>query len=737
MSRFIASLPRHWLGFFGGLLAAGSLPLIAEGQAPVKRAKVDDKNTPMYMCANQMTGRLDRDIKMDGNVELIRGETKLTADLARFYQVEDEVEASGQIRIVRFGDTYTGDTLKLNLDSGQGVITHPTYRLLQNNGQGKAERVDFINEDQANIIEGTYSTCEGPNPDWYLKADTMRLDTGKDIGVASKAIVYFKGVPILGTPTMSFPLTSARSSGILPPTYGYTTTGGMELAVPYYFNIAPNRDLTLYPKIITRRGLQLGANGRYLGKDYFGESNIEFLPNDQITKSNRYKLSSTHDQRLKPGFTYGWNINTASDDAYAGDFATSITSSTLRQLVREVRTDYAEQFWGVSARLQNYQILQDSAALLNPGLRIDRPYDRLPQINFHAGRDEVMGFDWSLDSELTRFWHPDKVRGERLVVNPQIVYPFIRPGYFVKPKLALHASAYKMADAAVGPNSFSRVLPMFSIDSGLILERDTTFFGAPATQTLEPRLFYVNIPYRDQSLYPNFDTAEAGFNFSQIFSENRFTGADRINDANQITAALVSRYLEPSGAERMRFAIGQRFYFRQQRVVLDASAPTSTNNSRSDLLLSANGRLSSVWTMDSAIQYSESERRLSSANYGTQWKPAAKSVLNAEYRYLRANFEQLNLSSQWPIGQHFYAVGRVSYSLPERKTTEGLAGIEYNADCWVFRLAGQRFATATKDSTTAIFIQLELNGLSRLGSNPLDALNKNIPGYQLVNRPNR
>jgi LPS-assembly protein len=306
--------------------------------------------------------------------------------------------------------------------------------------------------------------------------------------------------------------------------------------------------------------------------------------------------------------------------------------------------------------------------------------------------------------------------------------------------VSLHATSYALENPAVGPANFSRVVPTFSLDSGLVFERDTHFFNNPATQTLEPRLFYVNTPFRDQHLFPNFDTAEATFNFSQIFSENRFTGSDRISDANQLTAALVSRYIEPSGAERMRFAIGQRFNFSEQRVSLDP-AGTVTNASRSDLLLAANGRLTSSVTLDSGIQYSPSLHSLANANYGVQWQPAPKKVLNAEYRYLRATaavpttLEQLNLSGQWPVSNRWYAVGRVSYSLPDRKTVESLLGMEYNADCWIFRLVGQRYATATAQSNTAIFLQLELNGLSKIGSNPLDVLRRNIPGYQVVNQP--
>jgi len=244
-------------------------------------------------------------------------------------------------------------------------------------------------------------------------------------------------------------------------------------------------------------------------------------------------------------------------------------------------------------------------------------------------------------------------------------------------------------------------------------------------------LFYVYTPYRDQSKFPNFDSAEPGFGFAQLFSENRFVGSDRISDANQLTAAIISRYLEPSGAERARFAIGQRFYFQDQQVQLGS---TSTS-SRSDLLLAAGGKLSQNWSIDTALQYSETQRLVNSANVSIQWKPSYKQVLNASYRYLSdksgeyVGINQVNVSGQWPLANRWYAVGMASYSLPDNKLIQGLLGLEYNADCWVFRVVGQRMYTATSNSGSAIFVQLQLNGLSKIGSDPITALRRGIPGY--------
>lgn len=717
----------RFLHVLTAVVTAAAVPMPVHAQLVQKSDRADDKDAPATIRAEQMTGRPDREITLERDVEITRGAMVVNADRATYRLVEDEVEASGHVRMQRFGDRYTGDELKLQIDTGQGYVLHPTYRLERNNAQGRAERIDFEAEDRARVTDGTYSTCEGPDPDWYLKASTLDLDTGTDTGVASRTILYFKGTPILAAPTMSFPLSDARKSGILPPTFAPTSNGGLEITVPYYFNIAPNRDLTLFPKLITRRGLQLGASGRYLSEDYVGQTNIEALFNDQKTKTNRYAISSTHTQSLAPGLVYAWNLNGASDDDYPNDFSRSITAASQRLLLRDMSLNYAGSFWNAGVHLSNYQVLQDPAA------PIARPYDRLPQLTLQAGRQDVGGFDWNVDADLTRFWHPDLVRGDRSFVNARLSYPLIRPGYFVTPKLSLDATTYRLDNAAAGtPTSLTRVVPTMSIESGLTFERKAEFFGQAITQTLEPRLLYVRTPYRDQSLYPNFDTAEADLSFVQLLSENRFVGHDRISDANQLTAALVSRYIEPSGAERMRFALGQRFYFSEQRVTLG----TASDQSRSDLLASVAGQVSSSLAADANIQYSQTSHSTNRANFGVHWQPAPKQVLNLVYRRDRLNnLEQFDVSGQWPIAARWYGVGRVNYSLPDSKVVEGLVGLEYKADCWVFRLVGQRIPTAAEKATSGIFFQLELNGLTRLGSNPLDALRSSVPGYQMVNQP--
>ncbi len=733
MTRFSAfSHRKHLLGILT-LAISAAFPARVAAQASVQQTTSDDNEAPTTLEAERMTGRPDREVVLERNVEIIRGDTSITADRATYDIVEDEVEATGDVRIKQSGNRYTGDELRMKLDSGEGYVSHPTYRMEANNAQGKAERIDFETGNRSIVTDGTYSTCEGPDPDWYLQSSKLNLDKDRDLGSASKAIVYFKGVPILATPYMSFPLSDERKSGILPPTIGTTSEGGLEISLPYYFNIAPNRDLTLYPKIISRRGLQLGAHARYLGETYAGETRVEGMINDRLTGTKRYAISSTHSQSLAPGLTFSSDLNHASDDDYPNDFPGTITTAAQRLLLRDMVLSYSGSFWSAAARASGYQVLQDPLA------PIGRPYDRLPQLTFQAGRQNVKGLDWSLASELTRFSHPTFVEGDRFVVNPRVSYPIVRPGYFVTPSVSMHATTYSLDNVTPGKSSsLSRVLPTFSIDSGLIFERETSFLGDPAIQTLEPRLFYVNTPYRDQSRFPIFDTGLADFNFSQIFSENRFSGHDRISDANQLTAALTSRYMDSSGAERLRVSVAQRFNFEQPRVALSTFGEVS----RSDLLASISGQLTPTLSSEANMQYSQTLGRLVRANYGIRWQPRAKHVLNLAYRQDTREeiasinqLKQFEASGQWPLSKRWYGVGRVNYSIPDHKVAESLLGLEYKADCWVFRVVAQRIPTAASVSSSSIFVQLELNGLSKIGSDPLQSLRTNIPGYQVINQP--
>jgi LPS-assembly protein len=703
------------------------LKLQPELMNPANRA---GEVVPAFGVADRIVGRTDDNVELQGHAQLRKGGGVVNADLIRYTNLEDEVFALGSVRIVREGDVYTGPEMRIKMDVRTGYFLEPTYERARGAARGKAARIDFLGPELTRFTDSTYTTCAPDNVDWYVKAGSMTIDEATQSGSGRDVVVYFKGVPILASPFLSFPLSNERKSGFLPPTLSLTSRSGPEVMVPYYWNIAPNRDLTVYPKYIGLRGLQLGGSFRYLEPTYLGTLRAEYLPGDKQAGISRYSVASQHSWNSGT-WSGNWDMNKVSDDNYFVDFSRTIAAASQRALPRLGSLTYAAPsgFWSVTGLVLRYQTLQDA---LNP---ITRPYEKLPQLNFHGERRDLNGFDVVVDADATNFFHPSIVNGTRMVFYPKLSYPLLAPGYFLTPKISLHATHYNLSNVALGtPNTLTRVLPIGSIEAGMVFERDTTLFGSALRQTLEPRLFYVRTPYINQSQYPNFDSGLTDLSFAQMFSENVYGGSDRIADANQITAALVTRFLNAdNGAERGRLAIGQRFYLSEQQLAATSGLPA--NQRASDFLATVSAEVSPTLTAEMGVQYSQQVAAVVRATTGARWRPDTGKVVNVSYRYLRDSLSQADVSGQWPIGGGWQGVGRVNYSMRDKRLIETLGGVEYEACCWKVRLYAQRFATATARATTTLFVQLELKGLSRIGSNPLDAIRRNVPGYQ-GNNPN-
>jgi LPS-assembly protein len=451
------------------------------------------------------------------------------------------------------------------------------------------------------------------------------------------------------------------------------------------------------------------------------------LPNDSMTKTTRTGLNILHQQVLMPGMLANLNINKVSDDRYFTDLSNRIAATSQTFLPREGSISYGYGYYALYARVLSYQTLQDP---LNP---VVSPYRRLPQISANTWRLDVGGFDLAAGGEFNRFTHPTLVNGDRLSFNTSISYPMLAPGGFVVPKLAWHSTAYALSNNTAGsPDRVTRNLPIMSLDSGLTFEREIAYFGRDYTQTLEPRLYYLRVPARNQTDIPVFDTGLADFNFARIFSDNIYAGGDRIADANQATLAVTSRLLDPqSGRERLRVTLGQVFYFADQQVTLPGEV--ARTNRSSDFLAAFSGEVLPKVTYDGTVQYDPSAQMIQRVSHAVRYSPEPGRTFSASYRYRRDFLEQVDIAGQWRFGGGWYGVGRYNYSIRDGRVVEALGGLEYDGDCWIGRIVLQRFATGSQRASTGIFFQLELNGLSRLGSNPLELLRRNIPGYTRLN----
>ncbi|WP_291114889.1 LPS assembly protein LptD [Hydrogenophaga sp.] len=738
------------------------------------------QQAPTFVRGDRIEGQTDSVTTVEGNAELRRHDTVIRADRLEFDQRDSEAKATGNVLINRNGDRFEGPELQINVDTFKGQFQKPNFTLLQNEGKGDASRLDFLGEDYATAHQARYSTCpRTPGADWMpawlVRATRIDFDNVEEMGTATGGVLEFKGVPILGWPRFSFPLTDKRKSGLLPPTINLDNVNGLELTLPYYLNIAPNLDATIYPTLMSKRGVELGAEVRYLQPSYAGQVRGSFLPSDPLRDADRWGYSLQHSQSLSnTGLGLGGSaslsldLNRVSDDNYWRDFPRAFGSLTNRLLAGNAIYNWGRGPWAVSAGVYTWQTLQDIEAPITP------PYDRLPSVAVRYSRGDgriggVSGWDYSVLSEYTRFEsNPLLTRqpnGSRSMAIAELSRRWETPGWFVKPRAQLHATQYQFdGPLADGSRTASRVLPTVSLDSGLIFERDASYFGRAFVQTLEPRAFFTWTPYRDQRLLPNYDSAANDFNFATIFSENVFGGNDRISDTRAFTVGASSRLLDPdSGAEIVRVGLAQRYLIRDQNVFLPNTSALSggapVTDRLSDVLLATRVQWTPRWTVDTNFQYSPGARDSVRTTLGVRFMPSRYRVFSAAYRLQRGSSEQYDFGWQWPLNDlwetpaktgvpgrglgagQWYSVGRINYSVPDRKVVDLVAGFEYDAGCWIGRVVLERLQRSASSANQRILFQLEFSGFSRLGSNPLKTLKDNVPRYQYlredINPPSR
>ncbi len=710
-------------------------------QRPSLGGEDDAERGALFLRADRLEGRADKQVSAEGRVELRTHRETVLADRIAYDLVRDEVHATGNVVLRKGSDWIIGPEVVYHRPTQSGVFDSPTFQIGDSGARGDASKIVFAGADRYEVTDGRYTTCVAPRDDWYLETRALELDTGRQVGTARDATVRFFGAPIFYSPWVDFPLSNERKSGFLVPTAGSSGARGVELALPYYFNLAPNYDATVTPRFMSKRGLQLGGQFRYLfGSDLWqngGEADVQYLPNDRQTGEDRYAFVWRHQQQLGvPGLGAYVDLNKVSDDKYFADLADRIAITSQTTLPREAGVSYVNGPWSLLARVQSFQTLQDPNAPIVP------PYNRLPQVIGTLAETDWAGLTFSGFGEYSRFRSDTLTEGSRAVLYPQVAFKRGTPGWFFAARAGVHLRRYDLDQSVGDDGSPSLAVPITSVDAGLVFERDWSLFGTTFTHTLEPRAYYVYIPYREQNSLPAFDSAIDDYNFGQLFTENRYLGNDRIGDANQLTIGVTSRLLQPgTGAERLRVALAQRFYFEDQRVTLN-EVPRSASSS--DILLAVEGRISDAWTIAGLVQQNLDSGQNERFNVAARYTPSPGRALFASYRYTRqlvnptgegSEIQQIDLAAQWPVNAQWTLLGRYNYSIVDRKVLEAVAGVEYNGDCWILRAVLHRLATTVDQTNTSFFIQLELNGLARVGTSPLDLLRRSVPGYVSANDP--
>jgi LPS-assembly protein len=665
-----------------------------------------------------------------GNVLITRDDIALQAEQVTYESETDYFELSNSAEFWSDSLFWAGEKGAFDGAAEVGRLENGEYLLLERRGRGKAGVITTDNRENVSRLQDLdYSTCPGQKPGWRMSASSIKLNHNNDIGTARNVTVWVKKMPVFYSPFLTFPLSDARKSGFLTPSFGSSNESGFTVSTPYYWNMAPQRDLTVTPQVMANRGVRLKGEFRYLFETGNGQADLEYLPNDsEFDDKSRHLMRLWHRQYF---FTYRGRLtvdyNRVSDKNYFEDFGGSLGVASTSFLPQNADFYYVgRRFWAWTRAL-SFQTVDSSL----PGG--SRPYKLLPQILFGSllpAPDNRPNFQ--LSGQATYFDREDTIVGSRIELRPQFSWPLYSASGFFLPNLSVRHTQYFLDHQAPGmKREPSRTVPVFSVDSGLYLDRESSLFGRPQLQTLEPRLYYLYVPEDHQDTLPIFDTGEYDFSFAQLFRDNRFAGGDRVGDANQISLAVTSRWLdEKSGYEILRGSIGQTFFFKDREVTLPNRAPETDNTS--ELIGEIFVRMTRDWSLRYALQWDPNDVRTEKSNFVLRYRPDEQTVVNFAYRLNRTStgIEQTDFSFRWPVNERWSLVGRWNYSIEDNRSLETFGGVEYDSCCWAFKAVARRFLSSA-DGTfdTGFFLQVELKGLAGLGRGTSTFLKRSVPGY--------
>jgi LPS-assembly protein len=668
---------------------------------------------------------------MTGGVLLRQGEKLAGADTAEYEPTNQSLLLAGNVRYEDPNSHIESDRAEFSYGLGRVLFEGAQFYLQGNNARGAADSLEIHQAGRLDLDVVSYTTCPPESNDWLIRARSIDLDTQEGVGTAKGVSLRFKGVPILYSPHFSFPIGDARKTGVLAPTISAGGRSGNEIRVPFYWNIAPNYDATITPRLLTERGLQVAAQFRYLTNRMDGQAYAEHLNNDSMFNDSRTMVQLQHRTMFVNGWRNRIDFREVSDSQYFEDLGGRLNVSSITHLNRSLNFDYHTDTLSLFGQIQDFQTIDEA---IQP---IDEPYQRVPQL-IVQGRwpDKWLGMQLGLDGELVNFERDVGVTGWRFNMAPSLELPFSRsPGWFVTPAVSVDHTRYDLDNTLPGQVSDpTRTVPIGSFDVGMVLERALGGSMSDRVMTLEPRVLYVYIPHRDQDELPVFDTISPDLNLVSLYRTNRYLGVDRIADTDQVSVGLTSRLLDGgSGRELVTATIGQTRYLSNGEVVLPGESVSLDETS--DYIAEIRFGFSQNLNFDFGHQWGEQERGTTQSQARLQYRPAGNKILNLSYRFRRDSLEQGDLSWSWPISSQWNVVGRYKYSFRDEEALDEFLGIEYESCCWGFRLVTRRHISArdgTRDSS--IGLQLILKGLSSVGTAADKMLERGILGYSANRR---
>jgi len=725
----IKLLPRRYLFVTGLILSLSFGNILADenwGLCRVPSFKFIDTRDPNQSATEIQADRMSRNnndlIRFDGQVELIRAGQKINADELIIDNLAEQLKASGRVIFEDANSRFQTEALTLDQKTESAQFDSTSFELTGQHIHGTAEEIIKIDASRSRFQDVLYTSCDPDDRDWHLKAGELNIDTDSGRGTAKNATMYFQNIPFFYLPYIMFPIDDRRMSGMLTPLISYSDTNGGSLAVPIYWNIAPHTDATITPAWYSKRGWQWNSENRYLSRNHEGQIDLSYLEDD-LSDSTRWFNKWQHRANLGLDIKADFLLQEVSDDLYFNDFE-PLTSGRddIDYLERHVTIGHTSDSWQTNLLWQDYQTVDQSIPIP------DRPYQRLPRLTLNSLFLPLdNGLHFELRNEWVEFDRESSVTGSRLNIVPSIAWSKSNSWYFFKPKLQYTLTEYRLDNNDPNDNSISRSLPTLSLDTGLIFER---VFSAKRglIQTLEPRLFYLNTPFEDQSSIPDFDTARLSESYNNFFKTNRFSGFDRIGDANQVTLGIGSRIISTtSGAELFDIALGQIYYQEDRRVSLDNIIQASP---KSSLIAQMTITPSPNWKISSKLVHQPQTETLSEKNLSINYHKHDFAA-NIGYFFTDQVLEQSLLSAAYPLNDRWTIVGKYHQSLLFDKPVEYLFGLNYESCCWGFKiLASQTSDKNFIETDRAIYFEMTFKGLSQIGQDIDARLTSSIPGYR-------
>ncbi len=761
-----SDIPATELGFTGFFVCQ---PDRIDVPPELKNAPASDEADPsdqaIFFEADQVESEYSQ-INLSGKAQVIQENQALYADQITYDRQTARAVATGSVKLYSSkGDEILADSLDLDINTFVGSANNvrvqfaeqtPYYtqreqqnyiedysilapfrnKLAANTSPKKitkkitdsdtyagaratAETITFAGADYTRLDKTTFSSCRQGDDDVLLAAKEIELDHLAGIGTVKSMTVKFKHIPIFYFPRISFPINNKRKTGFLFPRLAQEEASGSIFELPYYINISPNQDATVIPKFLSKRGVQLYGEYRYLTAQSTGMVKAEVLSADAVANADRHAFSYAHQQDFNDKWNMDIDLQKLSDTHYLSDFSEDFGVRSSSYLPQRATLWYRSPALFFNMAVASYQVANSHVTLA------DRPYKRLPQVKLNLKPQNLAMFNYGIDSEFSRFQHPDdrlsgRLPGTRFRANPYISLPIRRSYGYIIPKLSLQTINYTLNNPS--DESPSLIVPIASIDSGLFFERAFERKHSRFVQTLEPRWLYLNIPAKlEQQMFPNFDSGSgSNSSFAHLFRENRFFGGDRVGDTHQLTLGLTSRIIDDNGKQRLKISAGQIFFLEDRKISLLATTSTTTvatasdTAHQSDFMSEVSAQINEDWNVRGFTRMDSSFNNLKFIQISADYYHSHRRNSSLSYSRIKDASAQLNLEFTAPIAHRWQIYAQNHYSTREHKTRSFDIGITYNGCCWASNLLAERYLDDSGNFKNRVTISLELGILRKM-----------------------